>query len=116
MDQIVADGKASIPILISQITDARWIAEPVYDYWPKIRTGELAYLILDNLFIDDTWTKSTKPEFFSEPKCDQPAWVCWAEFRKTHTLAALQAKWMEFWKQNQDRIYWDAKSRCFRLQ
>ena len=35
MDQIVADGKSSIPILISQITDSRWVAEPVYDFWPK---------------------------------------------------------------------------------
>jgi len=46
MDQIVADGKSAIPILISQITDSRWIAEPVYDFWPRIRTGELAYFIL----------------------------------------------------------------------
>src|SRR5579872_4683398 len=52
IDQIVADGKSSIPVLISQITDSRWIAEPVYDYWPRIRTGELAYFILDNC----SWT------------------------------------------------------------
>ena len=49
MDQIVADGKFAIPVLISQITDARWIAEPVYDYWRRIRTGELAYFILEDL-------------------------------------------------------------------
>ena len=55
IDQIVADGKSAIPILISQITDSRWIAEPVYDFWPRIRTGELAYFILGNLFVDDTW-------------------------------------------------------------
>src|ERR1700739_3311283 len=41
MDQIVADGKSAIPVLVSQITDSRWIEEPVYDYWPQIRTGEL---------------------------------------------------------------------------
>jgi len=58
MDQIVADGKSAIPILISQITDSRWIAEPVYDFWPRIRTGELAYFILGNLFVDDTWQKA----------------------------------------------------------
>ncbi|HTY61221.1 MAG TPA: hypothetical protein VMG30_03085 [Acidobacteriota bacterium] len=32
IDRIVADGKDAIPILISQITDVRWIKEPVYDY------------------------------------------------------------------------------------
>jgi hypothetical protein len=115
MDQIVADGKSAIPILISQITDARWIAEPVYDYWPRIRTGELAYFILGNLFLDDTWQKSTMPTLFPEKRCDEPSWVCWEQFRKTHTLKELQARWMEFWKANEDKIYWDEKARCFRL-
>jgi hypothetical protein len=32
MDQTVADGKSAIPVLISQITDSRWIAETVYDH------------------------------------------------------------------------------------
>jgi hypothetical protein len=46
MDQIVADGKSAILVLISQITDSRWIAETVYDYSLRIRTGELAHFIL----------------------------------------------------------------------
>src|SRR6185437_385590 len=115
IDQIVADGKSSIPVLISQITDSRWIAEPVYDYWPRIRTGELAYFILDDLFLNDTWEKSTMPPLFPQEKCHDPAWVCWDRFRKTHSLKELQARWTEFWKANQDRIYWDERARCFRL-
>jgi hypothetical protein len=39
IDRIIADGKPAIPVLISQITDARWIEEPVYDYWPRIGAG-----------------------------------------------------------------------------
>ena len=116
IDQIVADGKPAIPVLISQITDSRWIAEPVYDFWPPIRAGELAYFILGNLFVDDTWQKSTMPELFSVQKCDAPGWECWGEFRKTHSLKVLQARWLVFWKANQDKIYWDQKARCFRLR
>ena len=117
MDQIVADAKPSIPVLISQITDARWIAEPVYDYWPRIRVGELAYFILGDLFLDDTWTKSTMPGLFpSTTKCDDPSWVCWANFRETHSLASLQAAWLKFWNAKKDQIYWDDKARCFRLK
>jgi hypothetical protein len=116
MDQIVADGKSSIPVLISQITDSRWIAEPVQDFWPRIRVGELAYFILDDLFLDDTWTKRTVPELFPQPKCDEPAWVCWDNFRKTHSLATLQAAWLKFWNANRSQIYWDDKARCFRLK
>ena len=73
MDQIVGDGKLAISILISQITDSRWIAEPVYDYWPRIRTGELAYFILGDLFLDDTWRKSTMPALFPVQHCDEPS-------------------------------------------
>jgi len=116
MDEIVADGKSAIPVLISQITDSRWIAEPVYDYWPRIRAGELAYFILSDLFLDDTWQKSTMPALFPRQDCkDAPAWVCWGNFRKTHSLKALQTRWMEFWKANQDKIFWDGKARCFRV-
>ena len=115
IDQIVADGKSAIPVLISQITDSRWIAEPVYDYWPRIRTGELAYFILDNLFLDDTWEKSTMPALFPRQECHEASWVCWGRFRGTHSLKDLQARWMAFWKANEDKIYWDAKARCFRL-
>jgi hypothetical protein len=115
IDQIVSDGKAAIPVLISQITDSRWIAEPVYDYWPRIRAGELAYFILDNLFVDDTWEKSTMPPLFPVQRCDEPSWVCWQNFRKTHSLKELQARWSAFWRANHDRIFWDNKARCFRV-
>jgi hypothetical protein len=115
MDRIVADGKPAIPVLISQVTDARWVAEPVYDFWPKVRAGELAHFILQDLFLDNTWTKSTMPDLFADTRCDGAAFQCWAEFRKTHSLADIQQRWAGFWKANQDRIYWDAKCRCFRL-
>jgi hypothetical protein len=115
MDQIVSDGKSAIPVLISQITDSQWIAEPVYDYWPRIRAGELAYFVLGDLFVDDTWQKSTMPELFPHQDCDEPAWVCWEKFRKIHSLKELQAHWLAFWKANHDKISWDDKARCFRL-
>jgi hypothetical protein len=101
IDHIVADDKSAIPILISQITDKRWIAEPVYDFQPPIQAGTLAHLILRDLFLDDTWTKSTMPPLFAD--------------NKTHSLAETQAAWRRFWTANQDHIYWDAKARCFRL-
>lgn len=115
MDQIVADGKSAIPILISQITDEHLIREPVYDFWPRIRAGELAYMILGDLFLDDTWQKRTMPSLFPEKRCSDAGWVCWAKFRKAHSLNELQSLWMEFWKANKHRIYWDDKARCFRL-
>jgi hypothetical protein len=115
IDRIVADGKSAIPVLIAQITDSRWIAEPVYDFWPRIRTGDLAYFILENLFSDETWRHSTMPALFPPENCAEPASVCWASFRKRHNLVEIQARWAAFWKANKGRIYWDEKARCFRL-
>src|ERR1051325_8615952 len=59
IDRIIADGKSAIPILISQITDERWVKGHVTDFWPPIQTGDLAWFILQELFLDDTWTKAT---------------------------------------------------------
>ncbi len=116
MDQIVRDEKSAIPVLIAQITDSRWIAEPVYDFWPRIRAGELAYFILEDLFLDDTWQNSTMPSLFPDQHCNEASSVCWEKFRKTHSLKNLQLHWMMFWKENEGRIYWDDKARCFRLK
>lgn len=115
INKIGADGKSAIPILISQITDSRLIEEPVYDYWPQIRTGDLAYFILEDLFLDDTWTHRTMPELFTDRRCNEASWVCWERFSKKHSLPQIQARWMAFWNANRERIYWDSKSRCFRL-
>src|ERR1700728_329029 len=43
MDQIVADGKSAIPVLISQISDTRWIADAVDDCRPRHMAGVMAY-------------------------------------------------------------------------
>jgi len=115
MDQIVADGKSAIPVLITQITDSRWIAEPVYDFWPRIRAGELAHFILQDLFVDENGEHGTMPALFPPENCTEPAWVCWENFRKQHSLRAIQARWEAFWVANQQRIYWDKQARCFRV-
>ena len=102
-------------MLIAQITDSRWIAEPVYDFWPRIRAGDLAYFILENLFVDDTWKHSTMPALFPPENCTEASWVCWESFGKRHNLRDIQVRWTTFWEANKERIYWDEKARCFRL-
>ena len=52
MDQIIAQGNASIPVLISQLTDTRRTQEPIYDYWSYTTAGDIAYFILTDLFTD----------------------------------------------------------------
>ena len=36
------------------------------------------------------------PDLFPNQKCDQPGWVCGANFRKTHSLQQIQSHWRTF--------------------
>jgi hypothetical protein len=116
MDRIVADGKDAIPILISQLRDARSTKEPIYDYWSLTTAGDVAYFILNDLFTDSNWTSFNMPGLESlQDKCDSYAEDCWQRFLKKHGRKFVQDQWLAAWKKNKDRIYWDDKARCFRL-
>jgi hypothetical protein len=118
MDQIIAQGKSAIPILISQLTDTRATKEPIYDYWYKTRAGDIAYFILTDLFTDANWTTFTMPglealkENCSENIAAEP---CWREFLKKHGRKFVQDQWLAAWNANKDRVFWDEKERCFRF-
>jgi hypothetical protein len=116
MDQVVADGKAAIPILISQLTETRPTKEPIYDYWSRTTAGDVAYFILNDLFTDSDWTTFNMPglKSFSD-NCKSNAEDCWQRFLKKHGRTFVQHEWLAAWSRNKDRVYWDEKNRCFRL-
>ncbi len=118
IDRIVADGKQAIPILISQITDERRMREPVLDFRPPFRVGELAILILDDLFLDQDWKRRTMPDLFPDSRCKAgvPERECWTRFRAKHSLATIQARWFRFWQMNERLTNWDEAARCFRVR
>ena len=60
MDQILAQGKDAIPILISQLTDTR-PAKDLSDFGGPMTVGDVAYVVLYNLFLDDDWRTFTMP-------------------------------------------------------
>lgn len=116
MDQIIADGKNAIPILISQLRDTRPTKEPIYDYWSLTTAGDIAYFVLNDLFTGSDWKTFNMPglESLNEP-CDSYAEDCWQRFLKKHGRKFVQDQWVAAWKKNKDRVYWDDKERCFRL-
>jgi hypothetical protein len=117
MDEILARGKDAIPILISQITDTRPTKEPIYDYWPAMRVGDVATFILEDLFLDADWKTFNMPGLeVLNHNCDAPSWECWDRFLKKHGRRFVQSHWQAAWNKNKDRIHWDEKARCFRLR
>ena len=116
MDQIVSDGKAAIPVLISQLRDTRRTKEPIYDYWSLTTAGDVAYFILNDLFTDSDWRTFNMPGLESlHEKCDSYAEDCWNRFLNKHGRKFVQDQWLAAWKKNKDRVYWNEEARCFRL-
>lgn len=119
MSQILAGGKDSIPILISQLTDTGHTKEPIEDYWAETSSGDVAYIVLTDLFTDED------SEAFNMP--DVPGWAavsrdchnnsetCWREYLKKHGRKSVQDAWLQAWSTYKDQIYWDSLARCFRV-
>jgi hypothetical protein len=115
MDQILAQGKDAIPILISQITDTRPAGEP-FDFWGPMTVGDVAYVVLDNLFLDADWKTFTMPGLKQiDLDCGAASFQCYQELLKKHGRKFIQNQWLTAWNANKDRVYWDARARCFRL-
>jgi hypothetical protein len=116
VDQIVAQGKTAIPILISQITDSRRTPRAIYDYWDYTTAGDVATFLLNDLFTDSDWKTFNMPGLEGlRDKCEDPSWVCWHRFVRKHGRIFIQSQWLAAWNANKDRVYWSAEARCFRL-
>jgi len=116
MDQIIAQGNASIPVLISQLTDTRRTQEPIYDYWSYTTAGDIAYFILTDLFTDSDWKTFNMPGLeLLNHKCDGAAETCWRKFLRKKGRKFVQDRWLAAWNANEDRVYWDENARCIRI-
>ncbi len=120
--QLIAEGKESIPFLISQLESEKKVRGRVMNFWYKITVGDLAFIALVDFFTDPTWNGSTIPGL---------TWAEFLEVEKDSTLDAesqlrnylskygrrqLKAKWERVWDENKERLYWDGKDRCFKLR
>jgi hypothetical protein len=115
MDQIVAQGKNAIPVLISQLTDTRELKEPAFDFWNRMTVGDLANSILYDLFTDSDWKTFNMPGLkIIMPKCDVGAEQCWHVYVKKHGMKFVQEQWSAAWNATKDRVYWDTQAKCFR--
>jgi hypothetical protein len=116
MDQILAQGKNAIPILISQLTDTRKSKEPIFDFWGPMTVGDVAYSVLMDLFLDSDWKTRTMPGLKQiDYDCGASAEQCYQQLLEKHGRKFIQNQWLAAWNANKDRIYWDEKDRCFRV-
>jgi hypothetical protein len=124
MDQIVAQGKDAIPIIISQLTDERKFKEPIFDYWGWMTVGDLAETMLEDLFLDSDWATFNMPGLERiHPKCETilatnivaTGESCWHALVRKRGRKFIQDQWLAAWNKNKARMYWNSEARCFRL-
>jgi hypothetical protein len=122
MDQIIAAGPKSVPVLIGMLTDSRMAKteEPIICYWPGMTIGEIAFCTLEDLFLNADWTKATIPgagwNDMLGPDEGRPSWEQLRRFNRAHGRKALQTKWQRLWEQYGSQLIWDPKERCFKLK
>lgn len=121
IDQLIANGKDSIPFLISKLEDGTIIRHHVIDYWPgPITVGDVAFTILSDFTTDSTWIRSTIPgteadSILGKYDPNLPGVERLTRFVQKHGRRPIRRKWEEIWTRYKDRIVWDEQERCFKL-
>src|SRR5438067_5419463 len=113
MKKILADGKNAIPVLISQLTETAPAKYQISDYWADTRSGDVAYIVLTDLFTKPNTEASGMPGVPDWKTvmngCDTMAQGCWDEFLHKHGRKSVQQAWLRAWNLHKDQVYWDAK-------
>jgi hypothetical protein len=119
MQEILAGGRSSIPILISQFTDTTRTKKPIEDYWGYTNSGDIAYIVLTDLFLDAdgrTFNMPGVPDWTTVmTACDTSAEGCWRKYLRKHGRKSVQQAWLRAWNLWKDRVYWEPTAQCFRI-
>ena len=118
---IVAQGKNAIPFLIGKLDDETELPRPVTNFWYRQFVGDVALIILIDLFQDRSEVNSTIPGFgwdeFLERGGDGTLMgeEVLRRYIRKHGRKTIKQRWQKMWDQNKDKIFWDERCYCFKL-
>lgn len=121
VEDLIANGKDSIPFLIDKLKDETKVEGRPIDFWGEVTVGDIAHIILSDFFQSQNGEPIIKGVGFYEfldcknPK-ETPANNCLYEYIEKHGRKGIKTKWQSVWEQNKDKIYWDENERCFKLK
>ena len=123
IDELINNGKSSIPFLIERLKSKKAYGPGVLDLWPYVEERHVALSILTDFFLDSSWKKSTAPEMcfnslisVQKKYPDLAIWTIFYDHFSPTDWNQLINKWKVFWKNNKENIYWDSKDRFFRIE
>ena len=119
VDALIEAGPAAIPFLLRQLEDETVIEPHVFDYWPTVRVGDVALVILTHLFMTPDWKDSTIPglgwdELLERPNADMPGWAVLEQFLARQGRRGLRQKLEGILKPYDGKLAWDSTERCFK--
>jgi hypothetical protein len=119
--EILASGPEAIPLLINLIGSEQRYENPPFDYWPEMHEGDMALVVLSDLFLDPTWRSSTLPEacwdnMLGRSGPDISAWRLLGQYIETHGREDLVKRWSELWSAVEKETVWDEEGRYFRVR
>jgi hypothetical protein len=120
--ELIANGKDSIPYLISKLDDETKLDVQVIDYRHDVRVGDVALVILSDFSLDSTWRKETIPGtdwtafFRGSCKGHAPSQQCLSSILGKYGRKGIKAEWQEVWDKYKSEIYWDEQERAFAVR
>ena len=122
LEVLIANGTDSIPFLINQLDDETKIERRIIPFFYQQSVGDVALVILSQLFSDETEMQSTVPGFwwddFLERGGDRSLMgeEVLRRYIQKHGRKKIKQRWQQMWDRNKDRIFWDEKCYCFKLR
>ena len=120
--ELVANGKDSIPFLIAKLDDETEMDHRIVCFWYRQYVGDVALIILMDVFQDETEVNSTIPGFdwdsFLERGDDRNIMgeEVLRRYIRKHGRQKIKQRWQKMWDENKDKIFWDEKCYCFKLR
>ncbi len=118
-DDLIANGKDSIPFLISKLDDETKMNNQAMDFWYEVHVGDIALVILSDFFTKSDAKTSTIPGFgwdeFLERGSDKASMSeeILRRYIKKHGRKNIKERWQKIWDAQKEGIFWNEKERCF---
>ena len=118
---ILATGKDAIPLLIKALESERPYKDSPNSFWPNMVEGDVALIVLSDLFLDPTWQRSALPELcwdnlLERKGLDVPAWDLLHAFVTVHGRVAVANRWRQVWEKEGPKVQWDHGGRFFKVE
>lgn len=118
-DDLLANGKDSIPFLIGKLNDETKMDSQAMDFWYELYVGDIALIILTDFFTKEDAKTSTIPGFawdeFLERGNDKAAMSeeILRRYIKKHGRKNIKERWQKLWDTQKENIFWNEKENCF---